>query len=313
MKKILNFSYVLIIVTFFSSCLKDDLVEDQKYGLINLNANKIVGFNTATKTNALNFEDKAVVLELPVHLSSEDPATEDVKVSLSLANSTTLINEYNTKNHTSYVEFPSSLYTLEGNSLDVVIPKGQKDAILKFKTNAINFDPSLTYALGITIKSIDKNGYTVSGNYKNIIVTFGAKNKYDGVYTLTGFHNRTPYDYPYETEVELRTVNANTVVCYWPDASSNGHPIGIGPGNSMSWYGAAIAPAFTFDSSTNKIANAYNTGGATVISLYTSAQGSGALSNNYDPATKTIKVSWMYNNNALRAFFDTFTYVKARE
>jgi hypothetical protein len=305
------FSILLLTVSvLFSSCLKDELVEDQKYGLINLNANKIVGFNEKSQTFAMTAEDKMVTLEIPVHLSAEATAETDVVVNLSLANDANLRTAYNTEKGANVVLFPTNLYTLE--SLKVTIPKGSKDGSLKVKLNPSTLDPAKSYGLGITISSVEQGGYIVSGNYGTKVAVFNVKNKYDGVYLLKGQHNRPGYQFPYETEIELRSIDANSVYFYWPSVNSAGHPIATGPNNALSWYGAAISPALTFDSS-NRIQNAYNIGGATVISLYTTAQGADAMSNLYDPATKTIYVSFMYSNNSARAFFDTLTFLRARK
>lgn len=133
---------------------------------------------------------------------------------------------------------------------------------------------------------------------------------YDGIFSLNGFHDRVPYNYPYtNVEMHMVTVSPNTVAFYWPYAGDFGHPIGTDQG--LSWYGPSIAPQITFDPVTNSILSVTNYSQANAtLSLY-----SGALptQNYYDPVTRKIYVAWEYNTGTTpRAFFDTLTYVGPR-
>lgn len=233
------------------------------------------------------------------------------------------IDAYNTEHNTDFDLLPESIYTVDApgytktaTGFTVNYGSGEFSKPFNIKLNGSQYDLSKKYAIAFKITTITGDGQLtkVTGE-KTIMVTIGIKNKYDGVYELTGYHNRAPYNFPFKQTVELRTLDATSVSVYWPAVNSLGHPIGTGPDieNDYNWYGAAIAPAFTFDLSTDKVTGAYNLGGATVISLYGAADGSDALENSYDPSSKTIKVSWKYSNNAARAFFDTFTFVKERE
>src|SRR5690606_5166389 len=117
----------------FSSCLKDDLVENQTYGMIDLNSKKIVGFNETTQSYALAYENEDRILEIPVRLSSENPAEEDITVTLSLENSAQLIEEFNAENEQEYEVFNPELYELQGAGLSITIPKGAREGYLKIK------------------------------------------------------------------------------------------------------------------------------------------------------------------------------------
>lgn len=175
--------------------------------------------------------------------------------------------------------------------------------------DASQFDFALKYAMAFKMTTVTGAGVKTQASIDTIVVQLLALNKYDGLYLLKGVHNRVPYDFPYETEMEMRTTGASSVAFFWPDAGSTGHPIGVGPDNDLSWYGSGISPVIDFDPNTNEVADVYNTGSATVITKFT---GAGANDNKYDPVTKTIYVSWNYNNNPLRAFFDTMTFISER-
>jgi hypothetical protein len=134
------------------------------------------------------------------------------------------------------------------------------------------------------------------------------------VYLLTGAHNRVPYNFPYKTVVYMMTAGANSVIYYWPDAGSYGHPIGLGPDpeNDLSWYGPSISPVVEFDPNTDEVARVFNNPpNATVITKFTLA--GVANSNRYDAATKKMYISWNYNGNPMRAFVDTLTFIKPRQ
>jgi hypothetical protein len=226
-----------------------------------------------------------------------------------------ILTEYNAAEGTNFTPLSSSLCTTSlvptaDGTITINYAAGEfaKDMVFTVP-NAALFDFSKQYALAYRIESVTGSGIISQGFGDTIIVQVLAKNKYDGLYLLKGVHNRVPYNFPYETEMEMQTTGASSVAFFWTEANSLGHPIGVGPGNDLSWYGPGIAPTIVFDPVTNLVTDVYNTGSATVITKYT---GEGANSNKYDPATKTIYVSWNYNNNPLRAFFDTLTFISPR-
>ncbi len=261
MKKIYFSVLLLTVSVLFSSCLKDELVNDQKYGLINLNANKIIGFNDPLKSNSILFENKDVILELPIHLSAENVASEDLKVTLSLANSAALVAAYNTANNKTFVNFPSNLYAIQDAGSVVTIPSGTRDGVLKIKVNSSTFDPAKVYALGFTITAVDKPGYIISGNYKNIIATFAAKNKYDGRYSVTNltFNNISNAAHTANSPRtrDLVTLDGNT--CQLSDPALTGVFYGISFLNAGagSYYGN-FSPIFTFSATTDAVTSVRN-------------------------------------------------------
>lgn len=230
-----------------------------------------------------------------------------------LAADDAILPKYNLENETEFVPLPANLGivspAISGGQITLNFAAGDQGMPITIDIpNSGNFDFSKHYALAFRVASVSGTGTLSAAAKDTIVCEILAKNKYDGLYLLKGVHNRAPYTFPYETEMQMQTRGASSVAFYWPEAGSAGHPIGIGPGET-SWYGAAIAPVIVFDPVTNLITDVFNAGGATPITKFT---GAGANSNKYDPATKTIYVSWNYNNNPLRAFFDTLTYIGPR-
>ena len=170
-----------------------------------------------------------------------------------------------------------------------------------------DFDYNKAYGLPIKITAVSSG--IISGNYGVSVYSFGVRNKYDGVYKLRGYHTRVPFNFPYTNiTMEMRTLGANAVGFYWPDAGSFGHPIGIGPG-SLSWYGGVVSPVVVFDIATNLVTNVFNQGaGGPPISIYT-GPGSGQ---GRQAADKTMYIYFRYNASDARGFLDTLTYVRPR-
>ncbi len=319
MKKLIfnkNWFYLFALVSAtFTSCLKDDGYENGEYGLKDVEGNEFVSIPKASKTNTINVlavEAKAQPQELSLFEVSYDyvnPASSPITVTVGVNNA--LVTNYNANNgaaDTDYEVLPQAAYTM--SSMTVTVPAGARlSESLKMTLNTNAIDPSNVYAIGFTIESVSNPSIKIPSNLKNVIIAFAIKNKYDGRYTLRGYHNRDPYTFPYETEIHLVTNGPNEVYFYWPEAESVGHPIGVGPNNALSWYGPAISPSIIFDPATDKVSSVYNMAGGTVITLFT---GPGSRESKWDAATKGITVDWNYANNPLRAFFDDLEYIGPR-
>lgn len=319
MKRFLMYSlFSVMALSAFTGCRKDAFDS----GSSATSGTTFVRFVNHSDNAPLNslffapFTDKKAIQLADLRRDAASPSSLKSSITVSLVAVPDSITSYNTAHGTNYELLPESMYTLDApgytktaTGYTVTFNAGELAKPLNIKLDGSLYDLSKKYAIAFKLGTItgDAKATNIVGE-KTIMTTIGIKNKYDGVYTLTGYHNRVPYNFPYETEVELRTLNANTVAVYWPDAGAFGHPIGVGPGNDLNWYGTGIGPAFTFDLSTDEVTNAYNIGGATLINLYTAGDGTEFLSNKYDAATKTLSVSWKYANRTDRAFFDTFKY-----
>jgi hypothetical protein len=221
------------------------------------------------------------------------------------------VQAYNDTNQTAY-ELPSAFVSIINPGNVVTIPKGSHTGYLqvKFKpSNLIGKD----WALGFAITSIDKTGYTISGNLGSGVVGLLIKNKYDGAYTVDGTlidllapaNSSTP-DGPYPFKLELHTVSASSVVM-WTKGNGEYHLIA---GNSV--YGE-FSPVFNFDLATNKIISVTNFYGQPSPGRGRSADMDATGANVYK-ADKSIDVKYiMKQNGTLKTTFDEhFTYVGPR-
>jgi hypothetical protein len=313
MKKILLSTALIATMGFFlTGCLKDKGFDNNEYGINDpdsappgvgftkgTNAKNTVGLDVSGSSQSIN----DVVY---VNLHSGNPAPSDIVIDLAVVTQE-LVDAYNTANGTAIEVLSPSLYSVPTT---MTIPAGARNVQVPVTVpSTLTLDPNKSFGIGLRITSVTGN-FKIASNMDDLLIEVTIKNKYDGEYILTGYHNRVPYTYPYETPIHMVTAGPSAVAFYWPLAASVGHPIGIGPNNAMSWYGPTVAPVVVFDLTTNLVTSVYGSDPAgPPITLFT---GAGSRLSKWDPATKAMVVDWNYNNNSLRAFFDDLEYVGPR-
>lgn len=302
----------------FFSCLKDKEYEDGLRG-INIDKNsKIIelvgpvdGFVNVDLVGSNTDTTVAIVL---VRLASTQPAENDIQVTLAL--DPTAVSTYNTLHGTSYQVPNASLYSIP--SLTVTIQKGTREGRLQLKAKPNDLFGA-AYALGFKLASVSDASIKLSGNFNRQVIGLNIRNKYDGVYTMTG--SLTDAAAPAltaksPTEVQLITSGTNSVYLRNSGAGNPGFA-GLFPilsGGSESGYGS-FAPEFIFDANNNvtAVVNVYGQPAGNTRSAAIDPSGV----NKWDPITKTLKVKWfMYQPSVIagvRTKFDfTFTYQRPR-
>ena len=215
MKKILFFT--LSASLFLTSCLKDKGFENNEYGINNPgSASKGVSFprGDADKytvgLDAVSSTLQTVSDAIVVNSESGTLPTTDVTVKLAL--DPTLLTDYNTANGTAIVPFSPALYSI--SSLNVIIKAGTNQGRVDIKIpSTVPLDLSKSYGVGFRIISVD-NGYTIASNLKTLFLEFNLKNKYDGVYAVTGTFSditNATFGGNYPREYELVTTGPNSV------------------------------------------------------------------------------------------------------
>ena len=231
-----------------------------------------------------------------------------------------IINAYNVQNGTNYIPLPASSYTVDpanpksGNTYTVTMAPGEfaKNLRITFP-NATVLDPNERYAVGFVLVSADQ-GSKLSEVMKFCMVEVGVKNKYDGHYEVLGSMvdlTSAALTGKYPFEVDLETVDANTVVMF-----HTGNPLGyyhpIMNGTTVSVYGNYTAEIKFNDN--NTIASLVNGYGQGAGSRWGALDPTGV--NTYDPATKIITVKYTMNQpdaGTVRTKFDeTFRYLGPR-
>lgn len=304
MKKILLSFLPAMLLFALTGCLKDKDFDDQKYGLHNPDS-KAVGFIEAPAgplVRGITGQSATVTVNGPVITinGTNKPASSNITIHL--------IEDASLVTAAGFTPLPQGTYNINTTSPSIASGDSLTDELEIAVTGSDNLNPDLTYGVGYRIEKVEGN-YDISRNMSTIVIGFTIKNKYDGVYNLQGYHNRAPYNFPYNTEIHLVTVAPDAVAFYWPEENDYGHPIGVGANNSMSWYGTDIQPVIVFDRQTDLATDVRNRSSAVGITLFT---GTGSRTSRFDASTRNITVDWNYGNNAMRAFFDDLTFVRDR-
>jgi hypothetical protein len=232
---------------------------------------------------------------------------EDITVNVEL--DPIALEKYNAEQGGVYEVLPESLYTAP--SFTVTIPKGQTKAVLRFSLNTINFDFSKAYALPLTIVSSSKG--VISGNFGTAIFSVGGKNKFDGVYAVEGtmvdaFGAFTGF---YPTEIEFRTIDANTVNRYDRELGSNLHGI-IQNGTGALFVFGTFSIQFDLDEdgtvtdARNSVASATRSGklGTGINKMTFKADGT--------PDTMEVTYIMVQSGSDRAVFTETLTYIGER-
>jgi hypothetical protein len=320
MKRIASFlSLAVAVMVVATGCLKDKDFEAQQYG-IQITEIKAVAFPNANASPlgfGLDVSASPQVVNNLLFLTLETGSNAESDINVTITNTTGTqaagdIAAYNAAHGTNIQVLPANLWSIP---FTPTIAAGQKNIMLPFTiTNTTGLNPNLAYGISLTITSAS-SGYQVAENQKNVIVIFSVKNKYDGVYTLRGRHHRPPYLFPFEVEMHMVTLGPSSVYFYWPEVGSSGHPIGIGPNNSYSWYGGAISPVLNFDPATDLVTSVNNLPPNTVnIQLHNTDPN---LVSRFEAATRTIYAYFFYTTGAgqdfnNRGWSDTLYYIGPR-
>ncbi|GEO02728.1 hypothetical protein AAE02nite_03920 [Adhaeribacter aerolatus] len=175
-----------------------------------------------------------------------------------------------------YDMMPANLYSVPS---EITIKRGERRATLPITVKPALFDFAFKYGLPLTITTASQG--VISGNFSTVIYSIGAKNKYDGIYTIQAGSNITRNTAtgpdpslsgdPAGEDIALVTLSANTVS--FEPVWANGTSIG-GIDNTI----LRINPDNT----------------VTVTSSNPSLKNTPGKENKYDPATKTftINIDW---------------------
>lgn len=257
MKRIFTYITAVVLAGSLSSCLKDNSQPDftQNKPVIELPVGSSAG-NGAGNSIAASFTISETPSDYFVYVNYAAPEANASDVTVTLTVDAAALTKFNSVNGKDYTMIPSNGYSLVSNK--ITIPAGQRKVKFPIKINTLNLDPTKTYALPITIT--DGGGYTISGNFGTLISVIALKNKWDGVYsvsgtmldkansTLTGLYPRT---------LQFITQGPYTVAVFDPGSGVNAYGHGINSNGTTSYYGS-FSPLFTIDMATNTITAGVN-------------------------------------------------------
>jgi hypothetical protein len=324
MNKIINKIFPILTLAFalssLTACLTDSDYENGKVG-INPSNNKNyveVHLTTSDNTNTVSRSYDAIHKDttinlIPVHLTSGNAAS-DVTITYQVLDTLSSPVMKSFVNDDGFVVVPSTILTVLNTSNKVVIKAGTSTGYIQVKFNPDNLIGH-TYVFGVKITAVSDPKYTIS-NLNVGFVKMGTKNMYDGEYSVKGTMSdvtNSAYSGYYPADVHLITQDGTSVAYYDLDLGNYGHLFLTATGG-LSYYGS-FAPVFKFnaDNTVQSVVNIYGQ----PASNTRSAQLDPAGINKYDPATKTLSVSyWMNQPSVIPAapnhrvhFVEVFTYV----
>lgn len=180
MKRYIGFLFLFVGLLTFQSCLYDKPVEEGEYGFTpeSLETKKIIEFKgmypQLSKETNVRVDGISVLTDEPVkkvtlgvvHLSAASGvADEDITVQVKL----------------SHDAVTGEKFPLDALKLDpVVIKAGKSDAEItaELRTDVVTVEGS---ALRMDL-SVAQSGYTVSGNFSQMVLTIKVRSKYEGTY-----------------------------------------------------------------------------------------------------------------------------------
>lgn len=283
----LSIRLIYILALFLSlgmgmvSCLKDKDYDD---GLIQSTHGSTprmievkVTASSATNYLALTFDNSNIDTTLnviPVNLATNDAASENINVTLVQKNS--LITDYNAAHNTNFQVPTANMFTLVNQGGVVTIPQGSHTGYLQLKFKPSSFLGG-SWAIGYEISTVDKSGYTISGNLKSGIIAIIVKNQYDGNYLAVGHFEHPTVPRDFEEEVALATTGANSVSKNLGDLGNATKVIlTINANNTVT-----VTPGPGTSGTTASVAN---------------IAGDPIYNNTYDPATHTFWLKYGYPN-----------------
>ncbi|WP_157474153.1 DUF1735 domain-containing protein [Flavihumibacter petaseus] len=320
MKSFIKILGVAVTALSLASCLKEDPYFDPA------KSNNIVEFaNSGTPAldtfprftadlGTLNPGESEEFNVLVSYSGPETSAPNDITVNLTIDPVTLeLYNDAEGKNYevpnTSVFEAPTS----------IVIKKGENRATAKVIVHiSPDFDYNANYALPLVITSVSDNT-PISSNFGKAIFTFAARNKYDGVYNVTGTYSDnvigSAATSSYPKTINLVTQGATGGGYFDPNLNGGIYGYSFKNAGSGSYYGN-FAPIFYFDDAGNvsKVENYYGQGtNPQLRSAELNPDGINKITFN-GAVPEKIEVSyWMVQGTNKRvAITETFTYTGAR-
>lgn len=280
-----------IVSLSITSCIKDDVTEAGDIGA----GSTFIKIPEA-RENPLFFSVFSNVKPVDLFSIRKDANSKselNTATTVKLTRVDALIDEYNDENGTSFEYLPDSLYTTNisssGGVFDMSLAPGEFAKDFTIQLNGAKWDISHTYALAVVLSDI--GGKKASAGLDTVITFISVKNKYDGVYDVAGdmvdvansaLTTATPFEY------QLRTAGPTKNVGWSPDYGDYYVPILNAGAGSV--YGS-FCPIFEFDPATDKVVAVTNYYGQPAGNSR-SAELDPSGVNQYDPATKTLKVKF---------------------
>lgn len=325
MQKKFSIYHLLFLALAFSSCIKKEVTPLADEGKTFI---KILE-GPENKVFLSPFTGIKSVPLYSVRRDANSNASLQQTAPITLTRIDAMVTRYNADNGTDYELLPDSLYTLgagiakSGNTYTFDMVAGDFAKEFAINLNGSKWDLSKKYALGFALTSVGSNAAKASGK-DSVIALISVKNKYDGVYSVTGTMldiTNALFVGTYPLEWELQTTGTSS--CVVVDNVQLGIPGHVfnsaGDPTTPNTYYGSYGLVVNFDLATDAITSVTNYYGQPAGNTRSAAlDPSGA--NRYTAASKTIDIKYyMIQPSAvpaspnIRVFFnEKWSYLRAR-
>lgn len=254
-----NIPWLLVLVILISSCEKTEIkYEPNRKTIVKIKdaENEV----TQKARDVLPTIDEFILID--VRRNPTSPTDLNQPLTVKLVKDASLITAYNTAHGTSFVELPSATYTLSADISNITFAAGEDIKTIKIRLDKTSLSLSTQYALAFKLTEVG-TGAVISNSLKEAIYAIGIKNKWDGIYRVTGTFqdvNNAAFVGTYPYEWELHTNGPNQCIVY------DNVFLGI-PGFAFNSAGNPAAPntyygsfglVVNFDPVTNKVTSVVN-------------------------------------------------------
>ena len=323
------FSLGIVLTTIvFSACRKDDYVGDDPQAT-NTAGNTFVKVleNNPTNIYFTPFTDIKKVHLISVRRDAANADALSKPQTIVLTTDAAAITDYNTKNQSDYEALPESIYTLAADpgvtktatGYTVTFAAGEFAKEIDILLDGSKYDLAKKYAFSVKIS--DPAGNQISSGHGSGFVLISIKNKYDGIYavtgTLTDVTNAAWSHYTSSGEklyYALQTLSATK--CVVIDESYTGIPATpFWTGTGKSYFGT-FGLIVEFDPATDKIISVTNYYGTPANTRAAALDPSGI--NSYASGLINIKYYMLQPNTVTTApyirtqYNESWTYFEER-
>lgn len=299
-----NLSALLCAGLLFTSCVKEEAKPQGDAG------NTIVKVLEAPERKIFfsPFSDTKTVDLFSLRRDANSQGSLNTPSSIDIKFSQQMIDDYNDANGESFEPMPDSIFsfksipgvqeTADGFTMDYSAGDFAKE--LTIQLDGSKWDISHKYAFAYVIS--EAGGNQVGAGKDSVIVLISVKNKWDGVYDVTGtmvdavnpalVHVTKALNSVYGIGQEYHLVTVSPTACAVYDNTVYGDyivPISTGGGTGLSGYGD-FALLVEFDPETDEIVNVSNYYGTPANTRAAVLDESGE--NRYNAASKTINIKF---------------------
>lgn len=287
-----NIPWLLVLVVLITSCEKTEInYEPDRKTIVKIKdaENEV----TQKARDVLPTIDEFILIDLRRSPTRESDLNQPLTVKLQ--KDASLIAAYNTAHGTSFVELPSASYTLSQDITNITFAPGEDIKTIKIRLDKTSLSLSTQYALAFKIAEVG-SGAVISNGLSEAIYAIGIKNKYDGVYRVTGtfqdvtnaaFVGTYPYEWELHTNGAAQVVVIDNVFLGIPGFAFNS----AGDPSAPNTYYGSFGLVVNFDVATDKVASVVNYYGQPAANTRSATLDATGI-NGYNAATKQVDIKY---------------------